>query len=220
MLGNHEQELKEARRGRKYHPKKFRTLFYELRALSALGRIEEVNKLIDESLTLPPQRRRSPGWVMRRTAQELRAHGHRQASLQVIERAVKWFESRTEKESKSRTNRDNLAQLLYEAERWEEAQDIYEALNKKYPDRIEYLGRLGGIAARRGDKEEALRISSLLENIDRPYIFGSHTYWRVRIAAILGDKKNAVRLLREALAQGRSYRRLHPVIDFEPLQDY
>jgi len=221
MLGNYEQELKEAHRGRKYHPEKFRTLFYELRALSALGRIKEVNKLIDESLTLPPKRRRNPGWVMRLTAQELRAHGYRQASLQVIERAVKWFESRTKKESKTRMHRDNLAQVLYEAERWEEAQDIYEALHKKFPDRTEYLGRLGVIAARRGDKEEALRISSLLENIDRPYIFGSHTYWRARIAAILGERVNAVRLLREALAQGRRYDvHLHPVIDFEPLQDY
>ncbi len=110
--------------------------------------------------------------------------------------------------------------VLYEAERWEEAQDIYEALHKKYPDRIQYLGRLGVIAARRGDKEEALEISSLLENIDRPYIFGSHTYWRARIAAILGERENAVKLFREALAQGETYPHLHPVIDFEPLQDY
>jgi tetratricopeptide (TPR) repeat protein len=220
MLGNHEQELKEARRGRKYHPEKFRTLVYELRALSALGQIKEVNKLIDESLTLPPQRRRSPGWVMRWTAQELRAHGYRQASLQVIEQAVKWFESRTKKESKSRTHRDNLAQVLYEAERWEKAQDIYEALHKKYPDRMKYLGQLGVIAVRRGDREEALRISSLLESINKPYIFGSQTYWRARIASILGERENAVKFLREALAQGRVYYDLHPVIDFEPLQDY
>ena len=157
---------------------------------------------------------------MRVAAQELRAHGYRQASLQVIERAVKWFESRTKKESKKREHRSNLAQVLYEAERWEEAQEIYEALHKKYPDRTASLGRLGGIAVRRGDKEKALNISSLLEDIDRPYIFGLHTFWRARIASLLGERENAVKLLREALAQGRSYTQLHPVIDFEPLQDY
>jgi class 3 adenylate cyclase/tetratricopeptide (TPR) repeat protein len=221
MLGNHEQELKEARRGRKYHPKKPRTLLYELRALSALGRIKEVNKLIDESLTLPPHRRRNPGWIMQWAARELRAHGYRQESLQVIEWTIKWFESMTEEESEKRRPRHILGQMLYEAERWEEAQDVYEALHEDFPDRIGYLGRLGGIAAWRGDKEEALEISSLLEDIDEPYIFGSHTWWRARIAAILGEKENAVKLLREALAQGRMYHiHLHPVIDFEPLQDY
>jgi tetratricopeptide (TPR) repeat protein len=138
----------------------------------------------------------------------------------VIERAVKWFESRTEEESETRRHHSNLAQVLYEAERWEKAQDIYEALHEDFPDRTGYLGRLGGIAARRGDKEEAQEISSLLEDIDRPYIFGSHTYWRARIAAILGERKNAVKLLREALVQGRAYTQLHPIIDFEPLQDY
>jgi len=220
MLGNHEEELRAARRGRKYHPEKFRTLRNEVRALSALGRIKEVNKLIDESLSLPPQRRLSPGWVMRHTAQELRAHGYRQASLQVIERALKWFKSRTEEESGIRLHRSNLASVLYEAEKWEEAQDIYEDLHEDFPDRINYLGRLGVIAARRGDKEEALEISSLLKDIDRPYIFGLHTFWRARIASVLGDKENTVKLLREALAQGRTYVQLHPVIDFEPLQDY
>ena len=219
MLGNHEQELKAARLGRKYHPERCETLYNELRALSAWGQIKEINKLIDESLTLPPQRR-NPGWVMLRVARELRAHGYRQASLEVTERAVKWFESRTKKESKTRTHRDNLAQVLYEAERWEEAKNIYEALHKKYPDRVEYLGRLGAIAAWKENKEEADEIFSLLENTETPYTFGRDTFWLSRIAALLGEKENAVRLIREALEQGRFYYHLHPVMDFEPLQDY
>jgi hypothetical protein len=98
--------------------------------------------------------------------------------------------------------------------------DRYEALHKESPDEIGILGFLGVLAARRGDKQEALRISSLLENIDRPYLFGVHTFWRARIASLLGDKENAVRLIREALAQGRSYTVFHPMMDFEPLQDY
>ena len=110
--------------------------------------------------------------------------------------------------------------MLYEAERWEEAQGIFEDLHKEFPDNIDYLGYIGSIAARIGDKEEALRISSLLENIDRPYVFGSHTFRRACIASILGKQENAVRLLREALAQGWNYRWLHPVMDFEPLRDY
>jgi len=219
MLGDHKQELKQARRGRKYHPEKLEALGYELRALAALGRIEEVNKLIDESLTLPPQQT-NPGQYMLSAGRELRAHGYQQESLQVLERAFKWFESRPKEESETWEHRYTLGQVLYEAERWEEAQDIFETLHEEVPDSIDSLGYLGCLAARKDDKEEALRISNLLENIKRPYIFGQHTFYRARIAALLGEKESAVRLIREALAQGLSYTALHPVMDLEPLQDY
>jgi tetratricopeptide (TPR) repeat protein len=219
MLGNHRQELKEARNGRKQYPESLRALGYEMRALAALGRIKEINKLIDESLTLPPQTE-SSGLIMMNAGRELRAHGHRQASLRVLERAVKWFESRPKEESETRSHRYGLARVLYAAERWKEAQDIFESLHNENPDYIHYLGYFGTLAARRGDKEEALRLSSLLENIKGPYLFGSHTYWRARISSLLGEKENAIRLIREALAQGLSYTSLHPVMDLEPLGDY
>jgi tetratricopeptide (TPR) repeat protein/predicted Ser/Thr protein kinase len=218
MLGNHRQELKQARRGRKYHPERLEALGYELRALAALGRIKEVNKLIDESLTLPPQPG-SPVQCILDAGRELRAHGYRQASLQVLERAVRWFESRPE-ESETWGHRHTLGEVLYEAERWEEAQDIFNTLDKDYPDDRHILVYLGCLAARRGDNEEAYRISSLLENMDKSYIFGQHTFYRARIASLLGEKENAVSLIREALAQGVDYTELHPVMDFEPLQDY
>ena len=64
------------------------------------------------------------------------------------------------------------------------------------------LGRLGTLAARRGDLDEALRYSGLLENLDMPYLFGRHTLWRARIAALLGEKEHAMRLLKQALEQG------------------
>jgi len=35
-----------------------------------------------------------------------------------------------------------------------------------------------------------------------------------------GEKENAIRLIREALAQGLRYTWLHPVMDLEPLGDY
>jgi serine/threonine protein kinase len=219
MLGNHKEELKEARRGRKYHPQRLEALGNELRALAALGRIKEVNKLIDESLTMPPQKR-SPGRCMLTAARELRAHGYRQASLQVLEGALKWLETRPKEESETKIHRTRLALMFYEAERWEEAHDIFKALHQEFPDEMDYLGWLGVLAARKDDKEEALRISNILERIDRPYIFGEHTYWQARIASLLGEKEKAVRLLREALAQGVYYTSLHPEMDFEPLQDY
>jgi tetratricopeptide (TPR) repeat protein len=220
MLGNHKKELKAARKGRKQHPVRLEVVLYEARALAALGRIKKINSLIDESLTLPPQEEK-PFQIMLETGQELRAHGHKEASLQVLGRALKWFESRPAEESGSRSHRYGLARVLYEAERWEEAQRVFEGLYEEFSNGINYLGYLGSIAARKGDKEEALRISTLLENSGDDDFRGRFSYFhRACIAALLGEKDSAVRLLREALDKGWIYDWLHPVMDLEPLRDY
>ena len=104
MLGNHKQELRMARLGRKQYPEFLSTLWYETRALAALGRIKEVNKLIDESFALPPQPEWDPGVIMLLAGRELRAHGYREASFQVLERAIEWFESRSQEELVSSTS--------------------------------------------------------------------------------------------------------------------
>ena len=77
------------------------------------------------------------------------------------------------------------------------------------------------MAARKGEREKAHAISEELENIDRPYLFGGHTYLRARIASLLGEKERAVLLLQDAFAQGLIYGSylLHQM-DFEPLRDY
>jgi serine/threonine protein kinase/tetratricopeptide (TPR) repeat protein len=220
MLGNHEDELKAAQQGRKQYREFLSSLWYEVRALIALGRIEDVSKRLDESLTLPPQRGWNPGEVMSAAGQYLRVHGYKEASLQMLDRAVKWFESRPKEESETRIHRSSLARALYIAERWEEAQALYGALHEEFPDIVDYLGHLGTLAARMGDREKALRVFDQLEDIKRPYLFGNNTYWRARIAALQGEKENAMRLLRDALGQGVSYRRLDTDMDLEPLFDY
>jgi hypothetical protein len=58
------------------------------------------------------------------------------------------------------------------------------------------------VAALRGDRATALRISDELGRLKRPYLFGVNTYERFRIAAQLGEKERAVDLLRTAMAQG------------------
>jgi tetratricopeptide (TPR) repeat protein len=220
MLGNHKQELKMARRGRKQFPEFLSTLWYETRALAALGRIKEVNKLIDESLALPPQPEWNPGEIMLYAAQELRAHGYREASIQVVDRSINWFKSRSQEELDAEGQRYILARVLYTAERWDEAKDVFDLLHKEFPDNVDYLAYIGMLAARRGNRDEAQKISSQLENIKRPYLYGTHTYGRACIAALLGEKETAISLLREAIAQGVAYSGLHPDMNLDPLSDY
>src|SRR5207249_10747944 len=67
---------------------------------------------------------------------------------------------------------------------------------------MDYLGYLGAIAARQGNREPALRVDRTLAGLKRPYLFGRHTVWRARIRALLGEREVAVGLLREAIAGG------------------
>jgi len=226
LLGNHKKDLDVVRRARKSFPEAAGLLFNEARALSALGKIEEVKKVVDENLLSSPSTgAAAAGRVMLTAARELRLRGHREAFKQMAGRAVEWCRERPAGKEASENQRHELAQALYMAERWEEAGMLIEKLRSERPGDIDYLGYGGALAARRGDKEEALRISEELKKIDRPYTFGAPTYWRARIAALLGMKEEAVELLRRSLAQGHYYLNATGIFiiqeaDLDPLRDY
>jgi hypothetical protein len=53
------------------------------------------------------------------------------------------------------------------------------------------------------------------------YLYGDHTFWRACIAAALGQKDDAVELLREAMAQGRnSPIAVHRDPNLDPVRGY
>jgi hypothetical protein len=89
------------------------------------------------------------------------------------------------------------------------------------PGDVGLLGSSGAIAARRGDRANARRISEQLASTTRAHLFGYHTYLRACIASLLGEREQAVALLREAFAQGLPFGiDLHRDPDLEPLNDY
>jgi hypothetical protein len=59
-----------------------------------------------------------------------------------------------------------------------------------------HLGRLGTLAARRGERAEAERISTALASFAPPYLREAHALWRARIAAQLGEREQAQHLAR------------------------
>jgi tetratricopeptide (TPR) repeat protein len=124
---------------------------------------------------------------------------------------------------------------LYRAERWGDALRLYKELAEEYPENTEYLAGLGRLAARRGDREDALRISEELRSVERPHLDPIHALERARIAALLGNREEAMTLLQQAIDQGVNCDRRHPMvgdrllghqvhphrdIDFESLRDY
>jgi hypothetical protein len=220
VLGEHERELADARRGLERAPSTA-TLLYEVRALAALGRVAEVGARLDESAALPTNPWTSSADVLEVAALELRAHGHSAAARATAERALRWYRARPEQERRTEPHRFALARSLYLAGRWDEARAAFERLAATRPDNPAYLGYLGVLAARRGDRREAERISTLLAGLRTPYLRGVHTNWRARIAAVLGERERATALVADALQQGQVYGpELHSVPDFETLRDF
>ena len=136
-------------------------------------------------------------------------------------RAVEWHRSLPPAETSKASTQEDLADAFYLAERWSEAQPIYSQLAAADPDNVHYQDCLGCLAARMGNVEEARQIIARLQELRRPYLCGEHLYSCACIASLLGEREQAVTLLREAIAQGYSdYESLHCDMDLEPLRDY
>jgi tetratricopeptide (TPR) repeat protein len=219
MIGDHESELRHAEVGRRANPQDVRALVYVLRALAALGRIDAVRVRFDSIAASEPLGGYDPGRAWVEAATDLRAHGHDAARREALDRALGWYAALPNAErARLRTGR---AQALYAAERWDEARVLVDSIRLESPDDEVMHGLQGAIAARLGNTEETMRIDAELAAIDRPYSYGRPELWRAKIAAILGDREQAVSLLREAYEKGQGYgtRYLHDM-DLESLRDY
>jgi tetratricopeptide (TPR) repeat protein len=220
MLGQYEKELEEVREAQKYYRDNQAVKTHEVRALAALGRTDEIAVAIEESLT-SASTAGTAGEVMLEAAAELRAHGMKERSRAYAQRAVQWYRDKAAGGAASEARLNDLAGALYAAEQWEEARTIFIELCSKNAENPDYLGRLGTLAARLGDRAEAQRISEKLKAIDRPFLFGSPPFFRACVASILGERDQAISLLRESFAQGLRFDvSIHRNIDFEPLWDY
>jgi serine/threonine-protein kinase len=221
VLGDFRRELAEARRGRRAHPERLRMLDAELRALAALGRIRDVEHGLDASLLLPVEEVITQAHLIRSAAAELRAHGSHEASLEIASRAVEWFRSRPAAETRTWAHRSGLAIAHYQGEDWEESRALFQALASENTHDLDVQGFLGSLAARTGDRVEAGRISDRLDGFSHPYDYGAVSLRQARIASLLGQREQAMVLLRDAFARGLPFTVfLHTDMDLEPLHGY
>jgi len=241
-LGDYRAELADARAARRRFPDALSVRADELRALAARGDVAALAARLDESLSLSPQSEWTPADVALLTALELRAHGHEQAAGATLERAAGWLATRSPDELAAGVQyRHALALTHYLAGRLDEAQRLFTHLLADaphgpaghaalgvgpgslgdLPDAITYRGYLGVIAARRGDGAAARRLAQALAAERGPYLFGRPAVWRARIHALLGERDQAVALLREGLSQGFHFNpRFHPDVALDVLRDY
>jgi len=204
-LGQHEQELRDARRGLIQLPENERLRALELRALAALGEVEVP--------VSPPAA--SPVSAI---VNELRWHGHESAANEAI------MDYLARHDPSQETSHLRAAYWLDKAGQMEAAEALLEGAVEEDPDDLSAWGWLGVLAAKGGDREGALRISSQLgERVGPPDENPARaTVYRAIIAAHLGDRDRAMVLLGLALRQGWPTIALHTDMFglLEPLRDY
>ncbi len=243
MLGEYKSELRTVRRSAKDHPNQVERYKAEVRALAALDRPEKALARVKEHDALPVSE--IPRFLVS-SALELRAHGHTTAADTVFARLLGWYDAQPAAWRAAVGNRLDLAFVYYYAGRDAQANALLDSLHTDMTAspktfisalsatsvalRVEprVLGALGVLAARRGDREEAERIATLLEQ--PPFSTASGLgrlapgLWRGRIAARLGQKDKALSLLREimhfALVQSGDAANAHVDPDLDSLRGW
>ncbi|MFC2168601.1 protein kinase [Acidobacteriota bacterium] len=223
-IGNYKQELKEAIKAQKQYPGIWRPLDLKTRALAALGRLDEVYKVLDESYAKPISSNSYPAKLMGRAGTEFKVHGYGEAAVEMFEQMLTWLKQRSSEEILSADMKYHLGWAHIHNQNLMEAESIFKDLIELDPDVIKYLGSLGLVATKKGEEREVLRISDQLKNWNKPYSFGTDTFWLAAITAAHGDKDQAISLLREAFSQGKTYISLYrnPIdnLILEPIWDY
>jgi len=218
-LGEHERELSVIRRAYETIAADRRFLMEaEGRALAALGREGELRGIIAEIAATPADVGIHPGEVLLTLAGEARAHGLPGARDRALEQALAWWGEQPDAYRDSFAGRALEGRLLYVAERWDEAGEAFRELPGDSAH-VDVLGYRGVIAAHLGEASAAQSRGDALAAIGP--MRGRATLWRARIAASMGERDEAVELLRRAFAQGLAYGLwIHVDPDLEPLRGY
>lgn len=214
LLGDHQRELEISQRAAT-ELRGQSALPFLIKSFAGLGEVREAERLMEEAL--------NAGWLNPYVdgAAELRVHGHREASDSMLVQLVDVLGQRDRVASPL-----ILADALVMLGRLREARTILEDM---LPDdrNTDIVGRLGLISATAGYQIGAESMASELASLSDPYLFGSNTIWRAKIAAAMGDKVRAVDLLRTAFSEGftipapeRARQVFHRDPAFEPLWDY
>ncbi|HET8623984.1 MAG TPA: hypothetical protein VFM14_10510 [Gemmatimonadales bacterium] len=245
-LGDYRQELTNALGARRRRPEDPRMVEFHAQALLGLGQVRPAVQMMDSALTAALAHG-DPWDALTATINatgELHAHGYpaeaRAVAATVLERAL----ARTRRpgaDSFPAAIKDEYTemtlQVAYAAERWDQVRTLADSLLGAKPTNRVALSSLASLAARRGDRAEAeglIHVIATRRLPPRVTIYVPHHpddalaeswYAGARVAALLGDREEAVRLL-NLVAQQHAHLlfirffRLHQEIDFASLRDY
>jgi TolB-like protein len=225
QLGHDELELEDAASYLRLYPEEANARVYRMLPLAALGRTAEIERALEEELSLPDGRQNFAR-LSRWAAMELWAHGHADLARTVSVRAAHRFDIGPNTPLYAPRGLAPYVWALYWAGDWEGAFAAAERGLEQAPEEWWFLYLAGASAARLSDAEQARLMGERLKGLEGPYSYGLPSRRRANIAALLGERDEAVRLLRQALDRGYIAGGLglgfdlHRDMDFETLRDY
>ena len=222
FLGEHERELEAARQSRLENPGHRFFMGIEVTALAALGRIDELEATLDESLATGRTTEGTAPLAWFAAGNELLWHGYETEGRAVFERVVAHI--RAEPPETQDSYEVGLALLFLG--RFEEARVIFEQFASQATEGLERekdgaLAFSAMAAAGLGDRETALRISAQLGAAERlGWQRANNVLHRAMIAGSLGDCAGAVEFLNEALSLGVGHFIIHRRYGLMQCRDY
>jgi tetratricopeptide (TPR) repeat protein len=236
QLGRYREQLQVAREiARSWPAEEVSSRTHEVMALAALGLVDSLRVRLSRWEGSPEPK---GDWVGTRAViagQELMAHGHEREGREMLAGtlpfyrrlrangeaggAASWGASWGEVAVLQATGNLGDARRLVQAA-FRASTDV--------SDSVDGLGALGGLAADQGRRAEAFRYDRLLAAVNRrtdasPALAGLVAFTRAQLAARLGDKQGAVRLLEQARRKGHSeaaHFTVHRDPAFASLRDY
>ena len=206
MLGDHEAELAAIHQGREQFPRSFWLAKVEAATLAALGRHEDLARLIEEARNLPPDPwGGSFGTLLLEASAERAAHGDSAGAAETANQAVAWYAAQSAADRGRLRYEQVLA--LYQVGR---AKDAAAILPPSCPASYEGLPCLGWtalVALWRGDTSLARRTAETISGLQlRPRLTQcEQAYWLATVAVAQGQLDLGLERLRESFAKGYSH---------------
>jgi tetratricopeptide (TPR) repeat protein len=219
ILNRFSDELVVGEEARRRYPDRLYAFLPSVRALAALEKFGELDRLLDRAAELSPDPYGTTfARLLLEAADESRAHGNDSRARQLYWRCVANL-AKTAAGEMSRGELSLRARAASALGDWglvEQTARVLLQLNEREPS---HHGLLGTALARSGRPSEARSVLALLERDRRPYLFGGPGLAQARIATALGELETAVDYLAQAFAQGREFDLwVHRDSDFDPLR--
>lgn len=190
----------------------------ELRAYAGLARGAEALALAD---TILRGSHDSSGIDVLRLmvgAEEFRAHGDSRTASRLLAMTRAWIAThRAPAASRDRQFRDGIVML---ASGMPDSAIARLAVVARDTTRVDAAGYLALAKLGRGERASAQAAADSLGALDRPWLFGEHTFWRAAILGALGERDLAVQLLQQANREGQQMQQWHFMNALDSLRDY
>jgi hypothetical protein len=232
QLGRYREELQVAREmERRWPAEETWSRTHEVMALAALGLVDSLRVKLSRWEGSPEPRSEWAGTRALIAGQELMAHGHEREGRDILAGTLPFYRRLRENGEGGPGSFWSEVAVLQATGSPEAARRLVQTAlrtSTDASDSVECLGALGGLAANQGRRAEADGYDRMLAGVNRradlsPVLIGIVTFTRAQLAARLGDRQGAVRLLEQARRRGHSpaaHFNVHRDPAFASLRDY